>query len=61
MAPLTMVLLEASLVAPVLDSIHQAGRLKEAGTGIAFVVDVEHAVGLESQLEHFRRAAESHD
>jgi len=54
-------LLEASLVAPVLDSIHQAGRLKEAGTGIAFVVDVEDAVGLESQLEHFRRAAETHD
>ena len=54
-------LLEASLVAPVLDSIYKAGRLKEAGTGIAFVVDVEHAVGLESQLEHFKRAAESHD
>ena len=54
-------LLEASLVAPVLDSIHQAGRLKEAGTGIAFVIDVEHTVGLESQLEHFKRAAENHD
>jgi len=54
-------LLEASLVAPVLDSIYEAGRLKEAGTGIAFVIDVEHTIGLESQLEHFRQAAEDHD
>jgi len=54
-------LLEASLVAPVLDSIYKAGGLREAGTGIAFVVDVEHAIGLESQLEQFRRAAENHD
>lgn len=54
-------LLEASLVEPVLDSIYKAGRLKEAGTGIAFVMDVEHAVGLESQLEHFRQAAENHE
>lgn len=48
-----------NLVAPVLESIYKAGRLKEAGTGIAFVLDVERAVGLESQLEHFRRAAEN--
>ena len=54
-------LLESSLVAPVLDSINQTGRLKEAGTGIAFVIDVERAVGLESQMEHFRRAAQNHD
>ncbi len=54
-------LLEASLVAPVLDAIYKAGRLKEAGTGIALVIDVEHTVGLESQLEAFRRAAENHD
>ena len=53
-------LLEASLVPPVLDSIYKAGRLKEAGTGIAFVIDVEDAVGLESQLEHFRKAAQNH-
>jgi len=45
----------------VLDSIYKAGRLREAGTGIAFVIDVEHTVGLESQLEHFKRAAENHD
>jgi nitrogen regulatory protein PII len=54
-------LLEASLVAPVLDSISNAGRLAEAGTGIAFVIDVEQAIGLESQLEYFRQAAEKYD
>jgi len=54
-------LLEESLVAPVLDSISRAGRLQEAGTGIAIVIDVEQAVGLESQLEHFRHAAEHYD
>ena len=53
--------LEDSLVAPVLDAIYTAGRLKEAGTGIAFVLDVEQAVGLESQLDYFRRAAENHE
>lgn len=53
-------LIEASLVAPVLDSIYEAGRFKEAGTGIAFVIDVEDVVGLESQLEHFRRATQDH-
>jgi len=50
-------LLEASLVGPVLDSIYEAGRLKEPGTGVAFVIDVEQAIGLESQLDHFRQAA----
>ena len=54
-------LLEASLVAPVLDAIYETGRLKEAGTGVAFVIAVEDAVGLESQLAHFRRAAQNHE
>jgi nitrogen regulatory protein PII len=54
-------LLESNLVAPVLASISKIGCLKEAGTGIAFVIDVEHALGLESQLEYFRRAAEKQD
>ena len=54
-------LLEASLVEPVLNAIYTAGRLKEAGTGIALVVDVERTIGLESQLERFRQAAKSHE
>jgi len=51
-------LLEESLVEPVLSAVYEAGRLREPGTGIAFVVDVERAVGLESQIKHFRREAE---
>ena len=50
-------LLEEGLVEPVMKAIYESGRLKEPGTGIAFVVDVERAVGLESQIEHFRKVA----
>ena len=53
-------LLEESLVDAALAAIYEAGRFREAGTGIAFVVDVERAVGLESQFEHFKREAEKH-
>ncbi len=51
-------LVEKRLTDPVLEAIYEAGQLKEAGTGIAFVIDVDRAVGLESQIEHFRREAE---
>jgi nitrogen regulatory protein PII len=37
-------------VEPVLSAVKAAGRLHEPGTGIAFVLDVEQTVGLESQL-----------
>jgi len=50
-------LVEERLVKPVLSAIYESGRLKEPGTGIAFVVDVGRAIGLESQIEHFRREA----
>ena len=43
-------LLEESLTAPVMDAVHQAGRFDQPGTGIAFVLDVESVMGLESQL-----------
>jgi nitrogen regulatory protein PII len=52
-------LLEEGLVKPVLEAIHEACQFEEPGTGIAFVVDVERAVGLKSQIEHFNRAAEN--
>ncbi len=52
-------LLEEKVVEPVLKAIYEAGRLKEPGTGIAFVLDVERAVGLESQIEHFKRKTEN--
>jgi len=44
-------LLPESLVESVLETIYTTGRLKEAGKGIAFVVDIERAIGLESQAE----------
>ena len=50
--------LEQSLVEPVLSAIYEAGRFKKPGTGIAFVVDVESAVGLEAQIERLMREAE---
>ena len=53
-------LLEESLVEGVLKAIYEAGRFKEPGTGIAFVMDVERTVGLESQIEHFRKRTEKH-
>lgn len=47
-------LVEEHLVIKILDSIKQAGEFHKPGTGIAFVVPVEHAVGLESQMETFK-------
>jgi nitrogen regulatory protein P-II 1 len=51
-------LVEESIVEKVLSAIYEAGRFKQPGTGIAFVIDVERAVGLESQIDHFRQKAE---
>ena len=51
-------LMEEKLVEPVLGAIYEAGQFKKAGTGIAFVLDVDRAVGLESQIDHFKRQAE---
>jgi hypothetical protein len=50
--------LEANRGYPVLNAYQETGRLKKPGTGIAFMVDVDRAVGLESQRTHFRRKAE---
>ena len=41
---------EEQLVESILTVIKDAGRFSEPGTGIAFVISVEHAVGFESQL-----------
>jgi len=53
-------LLEEGLVDSVLNAIYEAGRFREPGTGIAFVMDVERAVGLRHQIEHFKEEAEKH-
>ena len=47
-------LVEEHLVGKILDSVKQAGEFHKPGTGIAFVVPVEHVVGLESQMDKFK-------
>ncbi len=49
-----MFLIEEHLVLKVLDAIKIAGEFHKPGTGIAFVVPVDHVVGLESQMEQFK-------
>ena len=53
-------LLEQSLVDPVLNTIYEKGKFSEPGTGIAFVIDVESAVGMEGQIERFRKFIDKH-
>jgi len=49
-----MFLLEEHLVSNIMDAIKKEGEFHKAGTGIAFVLPVEHVVGLESQMEKFK-------
>ncbi len=42
-------LVKEDAVAPVLDAIRDAGHFHKPGTGIAFVLAVESAIGFESQ------------
>jgi hypothetical protein len=51
-------LLEAILVYTVPSANYETGRLKKPVTDIAFRVNADRAVGLDSQLAHFRRKAE---
>lgn len=46
-------LVEEHLVKPVLKTIKKVGAFHQPGSGIAFVLDVEKAVGLESQVPNF--------
>lgn len=50
-----MFLVEEHTITKVLGAIKQAGEFHKPGTGIAFVVPVEHVVGLESQMETFKK------
>lgn len=50
-----MFLVEEHRVIQILDVIQEAGEFQKPGTGIAFVLPVEHVVGLESQMEMFRQ------
>jgi nitrogen regulatory protein PII len=49
-----MFLLEEHVVQTILDAISSAGEFNRPGTGIAFVLPVEHVVGLESQMQKFK-------
>ena len=49
-----MLLVEEHLVTDILNAIKEAGEFHKPGTGIAFVLPVEHVVGLESQMEKFK-------
>jgi len=46
-------LIEEHAVSDILDAINTAGEFSKPGTGIAFVLPVEHVIGLESQMKKF--------
>lgn len=48
---IVIILAKNEMVDEVLKAIHQAGQFSEPGTGIAFVMAVEQAIGMESQLD----------
>lgn len=50
---LLLFLLAELFVDPVLEAINRAGEFQKPGTGIAFVIPVDRAVGLESQMASF--------
>ena len=45
-----LILVNEDRVTPVLSAIREAGQFYEPGTGIAFVLAVESAIGFESQM-----------
>ena len=47
-------LLTEALVDPVLEAIDRTGEFQKPGTGMAFVIPVDRAIGLESQMDRFR-------
>ncbi len=49
-----MLLVEEHRVTDILEAIKIGGEFHKPGTGIAFVVPVEHVIGLESQMERFK-------
>jgi len=51
---IVMLLVEEHRVTEILDAIKEGGEFHKPGTGIAFVVPVEHVIGLESQMERFK-------
>jgi len=54
-----MFLIEENLVEPILKAVGEAGRFDKPGTGIAFVLPVDQVIGLESQIEQFKKKSGS--
>jgi nitrogen regulatory protein P-II 1 len=52
-------IVEEHLVEPILQAVWEAGEFEKPGTGIAFVVSLDQIIGLESQIEHFEKKAET--
>ena len=50
-------LVEEHVVENLMNVIRLAGKFDEPGTGIAFVLPVEHIAGLESQMKKFKDQA----
>ena len=49
-----MLLTEEKAVPRILEAINTAGEFQKPGTGIAFVLPVDQAIGLESQIDKFK-------
>jgi nitrogen regulatory protein P-II 1 len=56
-----MFLLEERLIEKILETIGRVGRFDQPGTGIAFVLPVDRVIGLESQIETFKKEVGDHD
>ncbi len=52
---IVLVLAEEHLITKILEAIKEAGEFHKPGTGIAFVVPVEQVVGMESQIEIYKK------
>jgi len=50
-------LLEEHMVDTIMATIGKAGRFDRPGTGIAFVMPVEQVIGLEIQMDTFKKSA----
>lgn len=56
-----MFLLEEHLVEPILGTINEVGEFAKPGTGIAFVLPVDQVIGLEAQMEQFRKLVDGEE
>lgn len=52
-----LLLVEEHLVNRILKALWEAGEFIKPGTGIAFVLPVDQAIGLQSQIPHFEKEA----